>query len=131
MQAGGDHREDWGGIFQLRKWRQLLVWVQSIGALQGVCVECSENRIWVETAICRGWPCFQAVSDTIFPDTFEQKKKRKAIPLLGPCSEIAVCGGDTQDDTFPRTYGGFRWPCRVAQDQTPQGALDVGISLLS
>lgn len=68
------------GHLSAEMWKQRPVWIQSAGSPQGVCASCSENRVSVESTICRGWLCFQAISDTIFPDTFEQRKGR---PLSG------------------------------------------------
>lgn len=66
----------------------------------------------------RDWLCFQAISDTVFPDTFEQ---RKGHPLSGTLFRNYHLLRWNPRHPFARTYGDWGWPCSVAQCQALPG----------
>lgn len=66
-----------------------------------------------------------------FQIPLSKKKKKRPSPFWDHVQKLMSAEATPKMPTFARTYGSFRWPCGVAQDQTLQGALDVGISRLS
>lgn len=103
VQVGGKGRRVLG-TFQLPMWRQC--WFGYIAlALPGCLGVVLRKQDLGEVTVYRGWPCFETISDTIFPDTFEQITILKRLSSFwGHTQELPCTSAKPKKHTFVRAH---------------------------